>query len=159
MKKFLVLAIALVCIAGMVYAETTVYKNSEKLENVVEMRADQFIKVCGNKDCKCENCSVDCTCEEDAGAEAYALRTDEERLAFEGRVDALLASLGKTDIQVESVKIEREPSPDVPLFIKKDIKQEYLQSYEEEEVKTEVKVEKKVAPKKTKKVTYGYSHK
>ena len=159
MRKLIVLAIALVCIAGMVYAETTVYKNAEKLENVVEMRADQFIKVCGNKDCKCENCAVDCSCEEDAGAEAYALRTDEERLAFEGRIDALLASLGKTEVKSEEVVIEREPSPDVPLFVKKEIKQEYLQNYEEEEVVTEVKVEKKVAPKKTKKVTYGYSHK
>ena len=158
MKKFLVLVIALVCVAAMTYAETTVLKNAEKLENVVEMRADQFITVCGCKDCACEECAVDCKCGVIADEEVVAIRSDEERAAFEGRVDAILASLGKTSIKSEEVKIEREPSPDVPLYVKKEIKREYLQNYEEEEV-TEVKVEKKVAPKKEKKVTYGYSHK
>ena len=184
MKKFLVLVIALVCVAAMTYAETTVLKNAEKLENVVEMRADQFIRDCGCdvctcvscecKECSCEKCSccengtcVKCSCSGDSckdcscveSAEVVAIRSDEERAAFEARVDALLASLGKTEVKSEEVVIEREPSPDVPLFVKKEIKQEYLQNYEEEEVVTEVKVEKKVAPKKTKKVTYGYSHK
>ena len=164
MKRLIVLAIALICVAGMVYAETTVLKNAEKLEKVVEMRADQFA-VCTCPNCKCEKVdgacccgTLDCTCEEDAEEASLSVRSEAEIAAFEGRVDAILASLGKTEIKAEEVTIEREPSPDVPLTIKKEIKQDYLQSYEEEEV-TEVNVEKKVAPKKAKKATYGYSHK